>query len=643
MQPADLALLTTLDAPELHPDGRRVAITATSLDLDGDRAVSRIHLHDGEHTRVFTHGPADRRPRWSPDGRWLAFVRSDGEGPGQLVVMPADGGEARPLTDLALGVSEVAWSPDSRRLVVVGRSWVPELAELESEERARRPRRITELPYRRDDEGWVDGRHDHLYLVERDGVAGDEVILTGGEHDETEPAWHPDGSRIAFLSRRSPDRSLHPGSEVYELELATEELTELVPTGHWTGLAHAGDGTLYVHGVADTLGWPSPMTVHRVERDGVEPVAADLDRQIPDARMRFLDDGRIVVRVEERGRIGVRALAPDGTVATLAGGDREISGFDVRADGSALVLAVSDPASPPELVRVEAAGERTVSAFNRRLRDEATITPTHHFTFARDGVELDAWLLVPDGPVGADGPGGPDGEVPLLLDIHGGPTAQWGFAFFDEFQVCAGAGYAVVGINPRGSSGRGREWMRAVVGAWDDPDSVDVGDLRAAVDAALEHDGRLSRDRVGIMGGSYGGYATARIIARDHRFRSAIVERGLLQWESFAGTSDIGPYFDRMFLAAGLPQGAARHRAASPVATAHQVTTPTLVLHSEQDWRCPIEQAEQYFVALLRAGVEAEMLRFPDEGHELSRSGSPRHRVERFEAILEWHGRHLAR
>jgi dipeptidyl aminopeptidase/acylaminoacyl peptidase len=634
VQPTDLSLLATPAGPELHPDGRRVAFTVARPDLDEDRYDRRIHVFDGTAARVFTHGPTDASPHWSPDGRWLAFLRK-GEGKedrAQVVVMPADGGEARPLTDLPLGAQHLAWAPDSRRLVVVGRGWVPELADLDDDERRRRPRRVTTLPYRGDDVGWVHERRDHLYLVDRDGAPGDEELLTPGDFDETVPAWHPDGDRIAFLSRRAPDRHVQPGDEVYELDLASREVREVVPTGFWTGVAYAPDGTLHAHGLTGALDYPSPLGVHRVGPDGVVAVAPGLDRQIGDARMRFLDDGRILVRVEDRGRVHVRALSPDGTVETLVGGDREVSGFDVRPDGSALAFTAHHPEDPGELYWAEGGDERVVTEVNRPFREQVALTKTRHVTFERDGVELDAWLLVPDTD---------EERVPLLLNIHGGPTAQWGFGFFDEFQVYAGAGYAVVATNPRGSSGRGRDWMRAVVGAWSDNASVDMLDLRATVDAALAVEPRLDPDRVGIMGGSYGGYATARIIADDHRFHSAVVERGLLQWESFSGTSDIGPYFDRMFLGADIGEGFEVHRAASPAGLAHRVTTPTLVLHSEHDWRCPIEQGEQYFVGLVKAGVEAEMLRFPEEGHELSRSGAPRHRVERFEAILDWHARHL--
>ena len=227
----------------------------------------------------------------------------------------------------------------------------------------------------------------------------------------------------------------------------------------------------------------------------------------------------------------------------------------------------------------------------------------------------------------------------MLLNIHGGPASEYGFYFFDEFGVYVSAGYAVVASNPRGSEGRGREWLRAVIG--DGWGRVDMEDITAVVDQAVRRDSRLDPSRIGIMGGSYGGFLTAWAIARDDRYRSAVVERALIDWESFGGTSDINRDFSGLYLSPATPWDHQALWGAGPLATADQINTPTLIVHSEQDLRCPIGQAEQLFTALLRRGIDVEMVRFPDEGHELTRSGSPRHRVERFEIILAWHDRHL--
>ncbi len=650
MRPQDLEHLAVPSQPQLHPDGTRIAYVQAEVDTDEDRTFSAIHLWDGTRSRRFTHGPSDTTPRWSPDGRHLAFLRKgpeDGAVP-QLVVMPADGGEAGRRTELPRGITELAWAPDSRHLVVVGAEWAGDLADLDDEERARRPRRITRLPYRGDGQGYLSDRHEHLWLIDRDG--GQEAVrLTWGEHDESDPAFRSDGRRVLFLGDRGEVGELDPSVLPWEVDTDTLEVQAVGPPGMWNWVGEGPDGEVYLAGLREPWDWPGVNRLWRCAPDGegftLTDLTGHLDRDVlpgspgvAPAGPQFVDGG-FVTALDDRGRTGVVFLSLDaagGEPEVLLSGPRCVTGFSVRHDRSAIAFTATDPATPGELGWWEGGRERTLTDLARAFRTEVDVRPTERFVFERAGVDLDVWATLPDRLDDAE-----PGTVPVLLSIHGGPTAQYGEYFHDEFQVHAGAGYLVVGTNPRGSSGRGTDWARAVVGAWSDPDSVDMLDLRAVVDATLERYPQADPDRVGVMGGSYGGYAVARIIARDHRFRSAVAERGLLQWESFSGTSDIGPYFDRMFLGAGLADGADVHHAASPIRLAGDVSTPTLVVHSEADWRCPIEQGEQLFVALKRAGVTTEMVRFPDEGHELSRSGSPRHRVERFEILLDWHRRFL--
>ena len=447
----------------------------------------------------------------------------------------------------------------------------------------------------------------------------------------------------------------------------------LTPPGMWTDVRYDPEGQVFVTGLRDPFDWPGTPAIWLLHRDPgaggthadagagsqlrdpagarLVPLTVHLDRDVQPGSPglatngpRFVHDG-FLAAMEGRGTTGIvhvrlAGFDPAGDrppeVTEVVGGPRAVTGFGVSDDAEVVVFTATDPTSPGELYRATEGRERCVTDLTHAFRAEVDVRPTERFAFERDGVELDVWATLPPGFDDAA-----PGSVPVLFNIHGGPTAQYGEHFFDEFQVEAGAGYLVVGTNPRGSSGRGTEWARAVVGAWQEEDSVDTLDLEAVIDATCARYAQVDPARVGIMGGSYGGYATARLLARTDRYRSAIVERGLLQWESFVGTSDLGPYFDRMFLAAALLEGREAYAAASPVHTASRITTPTLVLHSDSDWRCPPEQGEQFFAALLRAGVPAEMVRFPDEGHELSRSGTPKHRVERFEAVLDWHGSHL--
>jgi dipeptidyl aminopeptidase/acylaminoacyl peptidase len=664
VRPDDLRHLATPSDPRWHPDGRRLAFVVTTVDLEGDRYRRTLRLWDGDRVRSLTYGAADHHPRWSPDGATLAFLRT-GEAEGacaQVALLPADGGEARVVTDLARGVTSLAWSPDGDRLVLVGDTWIDELADLDDAERRRRPRRITRLPYRVDGEGWVHQRRRQLWLLDH---LDDEVPrlrpLTELPDDVVAPAWTPDGAHVLAVTRApdapwtDPHQQLVevPVPDVDEADVAPVGRTEARwgPTGDWAWVGVADDGRRLIAGLDDPFGWPGVARIYEVSEDGaLRDLTGHLDRDVlpgsppvVPAGPRLVPGG-FVTPLEDRGTtrlVHVELPEPGGSeavpvVTELLGGPRASTGVDVHPDGSTLAICWSDPSTPGELAVVRDGVEHEVTSFGAGFRSEVAVAPTERWTIARDEVAIDAWSVLPEAFADAA-----PRSVPLLLNIHGGPTAQYGDHFFDEFQVGAGAGYLVVGTNPRGSSGRGTDWARAVVGAWTDPASVDHGDLAAVVDAALDRYPQLDPNRVGVMGGSYGGYATARLLAADDRFASAVVERGLLEWGSFSGTSDIGPYFDRMFLDASLVDGPGPHHDASPLWTAAHVRTPTLVLHSDADWRCPVEQAERYFAALVAAGVATEFVRFPDEGHELSRSGTPRHRVERFEAILDWHARYL--
>jgi len=646
MKPSDLPALRVLGRPTLSPDGRLAVVAVTYPDLELDDYVSHLWLvpTDGSApARQLTHGGHDTDPVWSPDGRWLAFLRSEREktssgparrGPAQLWLLPIDGGEARRLTDHPLGAEAPVWSPDSTRLAYLAR--VPEPGRYGTDERippeAEPPRRITTLRYRADGLGYTIDRRRHVWTVGIDEAA--PVRVTSGDFDHTGVDWSPDGDLLAFTAARHPDAGNDLRCDVWVCPPDGSRVRALTGGGFDASQPRFSPDGRTVCFAAVPLEAPdrfpagSNIGVWAVPVDGSTPARRLTDREAhtlhrPGGMLVTTSDG-VLFTEEHRGAVRLLAVGYDGGEPTvLVDGRRQVTAVATAAGVTA--VSVTDPTNPGELAVLDGTELRTLTSFGDRFAAEVEVRPMVELTAtAPDGYPVHGWVVRPAG----------EGPHPVLLMIHGGPFYQYGWTLFDEAQVYAGAGYAVVMGNPRGSSGYGEAHARAVVG---DVGRVSALDLLALLDAALE-DPSLDRDRVGVMGGSHGGFMVTWLAAHHgDRFRAAITERALTAIDSFIGSSDIGWFF-----ADGLyGTDPTRRKAQSPLTYVDQISLPMLIIHSEQDWRCPLEQAQRLFVALRRRGVPAEMLVFPGEGHELSRSGRPSHRVARFEAILDWWARHL--
>ena len=623
MRPDQLDAFASVTEPALAPDGGgRILVTVSRMNLDDDRYDRALHLWDGDGLRPFTAGPGDRMARWSPDASRVAFLR-EVDGVSQVAVIPADGGEASVVTDAPRGIRYVEWA-DADHLVVHWVEWADGWDD--DDERSRRPRRVTRLPYKFDNLDWT---HDTRHRVTVVDPTGDDEPRHLTDPIERFASLAVDGDRVLFLADLTDRPVTQLDRALYTVPLSGGDVEQLTEPGSWAQVASGPDGPIIV-GYPDPSAWPANQRPYVVTADGPELLTPDLDRStvvifgapVPPVAT----DGGLHTLVEDAGRVGLHRVV-DGDVVELVGGDRTVTGFSMV--GEAIAFTSTSPTEPGELWLLDGGDERRLSDVNAGVAEELGLVEPERFVVDGPGGPIDTWVLLPPG----------DGPVPLLLNIHGGPASQYGEVFFDEFQVYVSAGYGVVACNPRGSSGRGLEWLEAVVG--DGWGTNDLADIQAVVGAALERHPRLDPERMGVMGGSYGGFMTAWLTAHDQRWASAVVERALLSFPSFYGTSDIGTTFGLRYAGAAMPEGLDRLWEKSPLSKAHEITTPTLILHSERDHRCPIEQAEQLFTALLVTGTPTEFLRFPGESHELSRSGKPRHRRERFEAILEWHGRWL--
>jgi dipeptidyl aminopeptidase/acylaminoacyl peptidase len=648
MKPEDVYALTSVVDPRLSPDGRRVAYVVSRTDEEANTyrtAIWVAALDGSEEPRQFTSGERnDGSPRWSPDGRWLAFVSNrDGDekkAKGQLYVLPADGGEPRKLTDGKESVESIAWSPDSSRIAFARR--VPDETYAEEDDRKRAPRRFTRVFFKLDSVGWIGDRRRHVFVVGLDG--GDERQLTDGDCENDTPAWSPDGKRIVFWSMRGDRWDVEFVEALYELELDSEgaepkRLSQPDESASNASFSPDGSRIAYIYAPEDgTYPHHSQIAVMNADGSDRRVLTASLDRQcapFPLAREPVWDGDRVAFAVEDGGNVHLYTVAADGSrePELLVGGEQFTGLFDL-VDG-VLVYTASTYDRPQELFAGD--GKRITSVCDDFVAGRE-LAPVERFTAkSADGTEVDAWLVRP-----------PDFDetkrYPVLLTIHGGPFSQYGTGFFDEVQVYAGAGYCVLFSNPRGGSGYSEEWGRAIrgTGNGDGPGwgTVDFEDVMGVVDTALAKYPFLDADRLGVLGGSYGGYLTSWTVGHTKRFKAALSERSVNNLVSAFGSSDLFWVFERQF---GGPmwEDVDAWLRMSPATYARDIETPLLIVHSETDLRCNIEQGEHLFILLRLLGKEVEMLRFPAESHELSRSGSPIHRVQRFEAILDWFGRYL--
>ena len=641
--PDDLFRITDLADLDFHPDGRRLAFATSRLDREANsylRALWEADVESGE-LRQLTRGEGDRSPRWSPDGRWLAFLSSRGGSP-QLWLLPEGVGEARPVTALESGISGFAWAPDSRRLAVVsavtessvaervlGGSVASESGDLIVADRLR---------YRAGT-AYLGSAYPHIFVVSIDG--DDPVQVTEGPYEDSEPAWSPDGERIAFVSNRTDEPDFNRDSNIWVVAASggpaerfsggpgTDASPRWSPDGEW----------LAFRGNSDPHDYGSQHQIWLVGAEGGEPrnITEAIDHT--PSGFAWTPHNDLAAAFQIHGNIEIHRLALDGTHLPVVTGKGQAAGFDVAPDGG-LGYLWTTPTAPAEVYATPVAaadardgGEgRKLSSFNDEWRASRQLSDAEAFWYrGADDWDVQGWIMRPAGFQ-------PGRSYPMVLEIHGGPYGMYGNGFSLEFQILASQGWGVLFTNPRGSTGYGQVFEHAVTG---DLVGKAFDDIMAGVDEALATHDWIDPARLGVTGGSYGGLMTNWVVGQTDRFAAAVTQRSISNWISFFGTADI-PSWVELELDGTPWEVPMRLWESSPIAYADQMTTPTLVLHSELDFRVPVSQGEEMYRALVRQGVPSLFVRFPDEGHGLPNSGQPLHRLERLQWIVRWFTNYLA-
>jgi dipeptidyl aminopeptidase/acylaminoacyl peptidase len=673
----DLLRFTWVADPRISPDGTRVAFTRVWVDADADTYRTALSLAEvpaaagggaPPGVRPLTFGPRDGQPRWSPDGRFLAFVRGPADGkdekskePPQLFVLPLAGGEARLVCKLAKGAAEPAWSPDGKHLAFLSGT-NPALDDPEPAKPRHEPARVVTRPvYRENDEGFIDFDHaKQVWVVDAEG--GTPRVLTTGPCSAGPPRWSPDGTRILFLADRRPEPWFElEHSVLYAVDPArgspadTADLEVALDHGGWISAFATGPES----GIA-TLGYLAPpaartYVVPRLlmrEPGAASGVVRDAAPGCPDefggainsdqhpprgggaVPLAFADRGRSVCVALARhgGATLARVELASGAVTPLTPPDRDLIAGTASADGRTWALTLGTVARPGDLYVLDTAtGALTrLWAPNEDVFAELLLGEVEEFWYPSfDGQKIQAWLVKPPGFDAKR-------KHPLLLEIHGGPHTAYGHGFFHEFHHLAGAGYLVLYTNPRGSTSYGESFADCIQYKFP---GDDARDLMAGVEAVVAR-GCVDEKRIGVTGGSGGGLLTNWIITQTDRFAAAVTQRCVSEWASFYYSADFSMFMPFWFRKPPF-EDPKEYLERSPVAFAHRITTPLMIIHSEEDWRTPIGQGEAMFRALKQQKKPAVMVRFPGESHELSRSGVPSRRVQNQRHIRAWFDRWL--
>jgi len=631
----DLFAIRRVGDPQVSPEGAWVAYTVTETRLADDKSETRVWMvprAGGEAVPLTRTGSSASRPRWSPDEKYLAFLAARDTAKAQVWVLDRRGGEAWAITDVKQGVSSYDWSPDGSRLLLAIRD--PEEADSAAKKsKTPKPWVIDRLQFKRDGEGYLTGsRHTHFHVYD---LASKRLTpITSGGTDDSQGTWSPDGRRVAFVSNRTDNPDGNENTDIWVVAADNADsghtmvrITENPGPDESPAWAPDGKSIAYVGNTKPELMWYAVNGLWVVPAAGgaPRPLTPDLDRNVSSAR--FSPDGRSVfVRIEDSGEDHLARVDPaTGRVTRVVSGPVSIGGFDVARDGTPVAL-VNRLDRPAEVHVIEGAGSRALTGVNDSLFGQIRLGEVRAVRFpSADGTEVEAFVYLPAGyEQGA--------RYPTLLRLHGGPVAQYGHSFNFEAHLFAANGYVVITPNPRGSSGYGEAFSRAIFADWG---TKDFQDVMAGVDHAVAQ-GWSDPDRLGVGGWSYGGILTNYVITQTDRFKGAVSGASEVLYVANYGHDH---YQLQWELELGLPwTSRAAWERISPFNNVEKIVTPTLIMGGEHDWNVPILNSEQLYQSLRRLGRTTQLVVYPDQPHGIR---VPSYQKDRLERYLGWYGKYV--